>query len=129
MLRPRSFENLKLDRVHLGLPLGDAVLAEADERAADRIAIVASKSVVTKTEVIRGLESVLGARFAGCFDRTREHVPRDGVLELAGFLRDRNADLVVTVGGGTPIDTVNVRSRLRFEMSGSRRNVRIWKIW
>lgn len=108
MIRPRSFENLRLDRVHLGIAIGDAVAAEAEERGADRVAIVASKSLATKTPVVRDLEATLGARFAGSFTRTREHVPRDGVLELARFLRDREADLVVTVGGGTPIDTAKM---------------------
>jgi len=108
MLRPRTFENLRLDRVHLGLALRDAVRAEAEERSADRVAIVASKSLTTQTPVIRDLETALGPRFAGCFDRTREHVPRDGVVDLATFLRDAEADLVVTVGGGTPIDTVKM---------------------
>lgn len=108
MIRPRSFENLRLDRVHLGIAIGDAVGAEAEERGADRVAIVASRSLATATPVVRDLEVSLGARFAGSFTRTREHVPRDGVLELARFLREREADLVVTVGGGTPIDTVKM---------------------
>jgi len=108
MIRPRSFENLRLDRVHLGLALGDAVLAEADERSASRVVIVASNSLTTGTAVISDLETALGPRFAGCFARTREHVPRDGAVELATFLRAEQADLVVTVGGGTPIDTVKM---------------------
>ncbi len=108
MIRPRSFENLRLDRVHLGLTLADALLAEVEERSADRVAIVASKSLSSGTPVISDLESALGTRFAGCFDETREHVPRDGVIALARFLRDQRADLVVTVGGGTPIDTVKM---------------------
>lgn len=108
MIQPRTFENLRLDRVHLGLALTAAIRAESEERSAERVAIVASKSIASSTPVVRDLESTLGSRFVGCFDKTREHVPRDGVLELADFLRGQSADLVVTVGGGTPIDTVKM---------------------
>lgn len=108
MIRPRSIENLRLDRVHLGLPLAGAVQSEAADRGAERVVVVASKSVSRKTAIVDDVEAALGARHAGRFDSTREHVPRDGVLELARFLRERRADLVLTIGGGTPIDTVKM---------------------
>lgn len=84
------------------------MLTEANARGANRVVVVASNSIDTKTPVVRELEAALGTRFAGCFSKTREHVPRDAVIELAAFLRAEEADLVVTVGGGTPIDTVKM---------------------
>ncbi len=108
MIRSRSFENLRLERVHLGLALAKAVQAEVSERGAERVVIVASKTLSRETPIVDSLGAALGPCVAGLFDETREHVPRDSVLELAGFLRDRNADLVVTIGGGTPIDTVKM---------------------
>ena len=70
--------------------------------------VVASKTLSRETRVVDSVEATLGSRVAGRFDETREHVPRDAVLELAGVLRSLRADLVLTVGGGTPIDTVKM---------------------
>ena len=108
MIRARSFENLRLERVHLGLPIAEAVRAEVDRRGAERAVIVASKTLSRGTRIVDSVEAALGDRVGGRFDETREHVPRDAVLELANFLRDAGADLVVTIGGGTPIDTVKM---------------------
>lgn len=108
MIRPRSIENLRLERVHLGVALAQAVQAEAADRGAERVVVVASKTLSRETPIVGSVEAVLDARYAGRFDETREHVPRDGVLELTRFLREREADLVVTIGGGTPIDTVKM---------------------
>ncbi|MGH0037992.1 MAG: iron-containing alcohol dehydrogenase [Myxococcota bacterium] len=108
MIRPRSIENLRLERVHLGVALAEAVKAEADDRGAERVVVVASKTLSRETSILDPVESALGSRHAGRFHETREHVPRDGVLDLARFLRERRADLVLTIGGGTPIDTVKM---------------------
>ena len=108
MIRPRSIENLRLERVHLGVALTEAVEAEAEVRGAERVVVVASKTLSRETSVVGAVEAALGSRHAGRFDETREHVPRDAVLELARFLREREADLVLTIGGGTPIDTVKM---------------------
>lgn len=106
--RSRVFENLRIDWVRVGEALIDAVNAEAKLRGANRVAVVASGTLARTTDVIVGLEASLGERHAGRFDRLVEHTPRQTVIELADWLRHADADLVVTVGGGTPIDTVKV---------------------
>lgn len=102
----RSFEFLRLDRTHIGTPLADAVLDEADRRGAQRVAVVASGTLSRKTAVIDDLESALGARSVGRFDDVAAHAPRESVFAVADHLRSTNADLVVTVGGGSPLDAV-----------------------
>jgi len=44
----------------------------------------------------------------GLFDECVAHVPRESVLRAADAVRQAQPDLIVTVGGGTPIDTVKV---------------------
>ena len=51
---------------------------------------------------------MLAERCVGVFDECIEHVPRASVLSLAAVVRKLEPDLIVTVGGGTPIDTVKV---------------------
>ena len=50
----------------------------------------------------------LGATCVGVYDRFAEHVPRASVLEFVQEVRALRPDLIVTVGGGTPMDTVKV---------------------
>jgi alcohol dehydrogenase class IV len=42
------------------------------------------------------------------FDECIEHTPRDTVIALTRRLRQTQADLIVSIGGGTVIDTVKV---------------------
>ncbi len=105
---PRTIENLRLERIHLGRPLADTVVAEADRRGARRVCIVASGSLSRNTPVVDAVAAALGHRCVDRFDDPTEHVPRSGVIRLAERLRACEADLVVTVGGGTPIDTVKM---------------------
>jgi alcohol dehydrogenase class IV len=108
MINPGAYVFLAQDRVIFGKPAREAVAEEAARRNVRRVFIVASKTLSRKTDVVSAIRTSLGERFAGLFDETREHVPRDSVLEAAGAVRAANPDLIVTVGGGTPMDTVKV---------------------
>ncbi len=105
---PRTIENLRLERIHLGRPLAETVLAEADRRGAQRVCLVTSGTLSRSTPVVDGVAATLGDRCVDRFDDPIEHVPRSGVIRLADRLRACEADLVVTIGGGTPIDTVKM---------------------
>lgn len=105
---PRTIENLRLERIHLGRPLADTVVAEADRRGAQRICLVTSGSLSRNTTMVDDVAATLGNRCVDRFDDPTEHVPRSGVIRLAERLRACDADLVVTIGGGTPIDTVKM---------------------
>jgi len=106
VIQQASYNYLDLDRVHTGLPVEKALEIELSARNCHRVAIVASQSIVSKTEIVSALQGQLGERCAGVFDQTVEHVPRSSVIELANFLRACKADIILTIGGGTPIDTV-----------------------
>ncbi len=58
--------------------------------------------------MLRRLKASLGDRFAGLFDGCREHTPRSTVVAAANAVRDAAPDLIVTLGGGTPVDTVKI---------------------
>lgn len=105
-MNARTFEFLKLDRTHIATPLADAVLDEARRRNAERIAIVASATLSKSTSVIDNLEEALGKRSVGRFDQVIAHAPRASVFAVVEHIRTSNADLVVTIGGGSPLDTV-----------------------
>jgi len=103
-----QYEFLAQDRVVYGKPAAQAVLEEAKGRGAERVFIVASQTLSRRTDVIDTIRQALGGRFCGLFDQCVAHVPRSGVLEAARAVREAKPDLIVTVGGGTPIDTVKI---------------------
>ena len=108
MSKSGVYEFLAQDRVIFGRPAHEAVLDTVTKMGKKRILMVASKTLSRKTDEISRIRDVLGSRCIGVFDECIEHVPREAVLELANHVRKLNPDLIVTLGGGTPMDTVKV---------------------
>lgn len=102
------FNYLELDRVQFGTPAADALQAEASQRGAQRIFVVTSRSLNRKTDAVTQALARIAPQVVGLFDECVEHTPRDTVIALASALRDSHTDLVVSIGGGTVIDTVKV---------------------
>ncbi len=103
-----SHEYLAQDRVVWGRPAAEAVLEECGRRGARRVMIVSSKTLNRRTDAVERIRSALGDACVGTFDECVEHTPRESVIAAADAARAWSPDLVVTVGGGTVIDTVKV---------------------
>ena len=74
----------------------------------NKIFIVASSTLSKKTKEIEKIKDILGKKLVGIFDRCKEHSPIENVLECAKEVKKANPDIILTIGGGTPIDTVKV---------------------
>jgi len=108
MQKPGSYAYLPLERVEFGRPAGEAAAEEVNRIGATRVFIVSSKTLTAKTPVVRDVASALGPRYVGLFDGCAQHTPRASVIEAARAVRAAAPDLILTIGGGTPIDTVKV---------------------
>lgn len=102
------YEFLAQDRVVFGEPAAQAVAQVVEQYGAWRVFLVVSKSLNRLTDEIEQIRRSLGTRYIGTFEDCVEHTPRASVLALTQRLRKAAPDLVVTVGGGTPIDTVKL---------------------
>ncbi|MFP5512743.1 MAG: iron-containing alcohol dehydrogenase [Alphaproteobacteria bacterium] len=107
-MQPGVYEFLAQDRVIYGRPAAEAVAETAGRLGKDRLLIVASRTLSRSTGVVSAIRDALGTRCIGVFDSCIEHVPRASVLTLAEEVRRLEPDLIVTIGGGTPMDTVKV---------------------
>lgn len=107
-MKTGSFNFLAMDRVHFGTPAADALAQEVHERQAKRVFVVTSRSLNRKTDAVKQATAKIKDRIVGLFDECIEHTPRDTVIALAQELRESQADLVVSMGGGTVIDTVKI---------------------
>lgn len=107
-MQPGQSRSVPIEKIVWGSPAAETVASEARALGAKRVLIVASHTLSEKTPEIGKIQDALGATCAGLFDRCREHTPLESVIECADAARRAHADLIVTVGGGTPIDTVKI---------------------
>jgi len=103
-----SYDMLHVERVTLGGSAADTAVAEMDRIGAGRALIVSSGTLARETDEIRNIQSALGAKAKGLFTRCRAHSPQDDALAVADAARTAEADVFITVGGGTVIDTTKV---------------------
>ncbi|HXZ91819.1 MAG TPA: iron-containing alcohol dehydrogenase [Burkholderiales bacterium] len=103
-----SFFYLPLERVVFGRPAAEAARDEAARIGARRVFVVSSKTLSRRTPAISDIQQALGERYAGVFDNCIAHTPWPSVIEAADAVRAARPDLILTVGGGTPIDTVKI---------------------
>jgi alcohol dehydrogenase class IV len=75
----------------------------AERLGAERVFVIGSHSLLAGGLDAR-LEEILAGRLAGIHSGVEQHVPRSSVMEALEGARRVNADLLLSVGGGTPID-------------------------
>jgi maleylacetate reductase len=94
----------KMDEVVFGRPAAEALAAQIDRVGATRVFLMVSNSLNYKTDEIARVRHALANRCAGTFDRMPPHTPRAAVIEATEAARAANADLIVTIGGGSITD-------------------------
>src|SRR3989304_8626356 len=100
----QTFVHPPVDRVIYGAgALGE--LPQAVERLGmKRTFIITGRTLATKTELISRVQGLLGDRCSGVYGEASQHVPKRTILDAAAQARDAQADALVSVGGGRPID-------------------------
>jgi maleylacetate reductase len=93
-----------MDEVVFGRPAAEAIIAQMDRLAASRAFLMVSGTLNRSTDEIEKIRNALGARYAATFDAMPPHTPREAVIAAAEQARAANADLIVTVGGGSITD-------------------------
>lgn len=81
--------------------------------------IITGNSLATKTPLVKQVEELLGARHAGTFSKIGEHAPVAQLDEATQLVqKDSSVDTVVSIGGGSPIDSAKAISYRLHEKSG-----------
>jgi alcohol dehydrogenase class IV len=81
-------------------------LAAAVARAeAQRALVITGPSIADKTGLLWYVEQILGPFHAGSYTGVRPHTPEETVAEAAEMSEAAGADLLVSLGGGSAIDT------------------------
>jgi maleylacetate reductase len=93
-----------MDEVVFGRAAREAIVEQLDRLGAQRAFLMVSGTLNRETDEIEKVRQALGARCVGTFDRMPAHTPRAAVIAATEQARDAQADLIVTIGGGSITD-------------------------
>jgi maleylacetate reductase len=93
-----------MDEVVFGHPAAEAVALQIDRLGASRAFLMVSGTLNRTTQEIAKIRDRLGDRCVEIFDAMPPHTPREAVIAATAQARGCNADLIVTVGGGSITD-------------------------
>ncbi|MDD1523598.1 MULTISPECIES: iron-containing alcohol dehydrogenase [Bradyrhizobium] len=93
-----------IEEVVFGHPAAEAVVAQMDRLGTSRAFLMVSGTLNRQTDEIEKIKHALGRRCAGLFDAMPAHTPREAVIAATQAAREAEADLIVTVGGGSITD-------------------------
>jgi maleylacetate reductase len=99
-----AFTFLPQERIIFGKGSVAQLAAEIDRLGCQRAFVITGTTIATKTDLLGRLQEVLGPRFAGVFYPIAQHTPRPDVVAAAARARAVNADVLVSLGGGSPVD-------------------------
>ena len=101
----QSFVHLPVDRVIYGAGALADLPREVERLGKRRALVITGNSIATKTGLLDRVVGLLADRCAGTFTGSVQHVPRRTILDAAAAAREARADCLVSLGGGSPIDT------------------------
>lgn len=96
------------ERVIFGQPVAAALAQEVAMLGAQRVMLITSDALRRNTGDIAAIEAALGKAHAGTFSGVAPHVPREDVIAATAMAREVQADLIVSVGGGSVTDCAKI---------------------
>ncbi|KAF2746371.1 Dehydroquinate synthase-like protein [Sporormia fimetaria CBS 119925] len=109
-----------LQKLHYGPSTVQTHLLSCLPTDSSKAFIITGNSLAIKTPLIKQLESLLSTRHAGTFSKIGEHAPvadLDAATKLIS--EDGSVDTVISVGGGSPIDSAKAISYRLHEKTGN----------
>jgi len=97
-----------IERVHFG-PGAISLLAEELDRIKSRHPfVITGQTIADKTGLVDTVEKASGRKLAGVFSGVKQHAPISGIKRAIGEAQSAKADSLISLGGGSPIDSTKV---------------------
>lgn len=106
-MQPLTYDAGRTQRVYANQTATDAIHSEVSRLGAQRVFVIASQSVLAQGIGDR-IKAALGELCVGVHTGIRAHGPQEDVLQAIHAARSARADVLLSVGGGTPIDATKV---------------------
>lgn len=105
-----GLQNLK--HVYYGPGCVEKYLLSTLGGSSSKVFIITGTSLATKTPLLRRLETLLGDHHAATFSAIRQHGPLEDVDRAVATIlsHGEDVDTILSLGGGSPIDTAKVIS-------------------
>ena len=105
---PGEYSYLPIERVYFGPGTITKLRCELDKLGSKRPFLVTGQSIGKKTDLIARIEHAAGTKLAGVFSEIKQHAPMSGIRRAATAVREAKADSLVSLGGGSPIDSTKI---------------------
>jgi len=102
--RASSFTFLPQEKVIFGPGTVNQLTEEVDRLQKKRAFIITGNTIATKTNLLDRVKRILGERCSGVFFPISQHVPRSDVIKAAKKAREAQADILISLGGSSPVD-------------------------
>lgn len=109
----------QLQNLHYGSGSVQKHLVACLPKESSKAFIITGNSLATKTPLVNQVEQLLGNRHAGTFSKIGEHAPVAQLDEATKIVEgDSSVDTVISIGGGSPIDSAKAISHRLHDKSG-----------
>ncbi|KAJ4319103.1 hypothetical protein N0V94_004063 [Neodidymelliopsis sp. IMI 364377] len=109
----------QLQRLHYGSGSVQKHLLDCLPGENSKAFIITGNSLASKTPLISDVEKLLGPKHAGTFSKIGEHAPVAQLDEATKIVEnDSSVDTVISIGGGSPIDSAKAISYRLHDKSG-----------
>ncbi|KUJ09448.1 alcohol dehydrogenase IV [Mollisia scopiformis] len=89
-----------------------------EKLGASKAFIITGQSLSTKTPVIKEAEASLGSAHVGTFNKIGQHAPIGAIREATELVKSSGADVLISIGGGSPIDSAKAVAYQIHEATG-----------
>ncbi|PWN49386.1 Dehydroquinate synthase-like protein [Violaceomyces palustris] len=112
------YRNTCLQTIHWGPGCLSKTLPESVRKLGKtKVLILTGKTLATKTDVVSKVEKALGDYHGATFYEIGEHAPIQSIRKAVQLIQDVKADVIVSVGGGSPIDSAKAISHILHQES------------
>jgi maleylacetate reductase len=107
-LRSSEYTYLPIERVHFGSGSIATLRVELDRIGSQKPFLVTGQSIASKTDLVTRVERASGRKLAGTFVEIKQHAPSTGIVRATSAAKEANADSLISLGGGSPIDSTKI---------------------
>jgi len=103
-----EYTYLPIERVQFGNGIIAKLQVELNRIESHTPFVITGNTIATKTDLLKRLERAAGQSFAGVFSDISQHAPESKIRLATKAARDANADSLISLGGGSPIDSTKI---------------------
>ncbi|HKI75573.1 MAG TPA: iron-containing alcohol dehydrogenase, partial [Candidatus Bathyarchaeia archaeon] len=103
-----EYTYLPIERVYFGSGSISKLRTELNRIGSKRPFLLTGQSIAQKSDLIARIENTAETKLAGVFSEIRQHAPLSGIRRAATAVREAKADCLISLGGGSPIDSTKI---------------------